>query len=474
MIFNSTAFLVFFIIFFQLYWSINKYAGINIRNFLIILASYLFYGWWDWRFLSLIFVSSLTDYIIGLEMPKSNSITKRKILLGFSLLVNLGFLGFFKYYNFFIDSLNELLGSFSLSPNSQTLNIILPVGISFYTFQTLSYTIDLYRKKIHPEKNILAFFAFVSFFPQLVAGPIERASNLLGQFKEKKVFDYSDVVAGLRLLLWGMFKKVVIADNLGVMVDQLLLPGNETSGISVLFAAFAFAFQIYADFSGYSDMAIGIARTLGFHLMRNFKTPYFSSSLREFWQRWHISLSTWFRDYLYIPLGGSKVSIRRSHINVLITFLVSGLWHGANVTFLLWGGLHGILLVLERKVKFRFPRLVSGLLIFIIVVLLWLPFRAESMQHLKEMIIALFQFSDYRFDELVEVIKSFSVIKFMSLATVFAGFIYAEWLIQQRDFNEWIGQFNKPWRWVGYYLLIITILMLGNFSVKPDFIYFQF
>ena len=208
-------------------------------------------------------------------MPKSNSITKRKILLGFSLLVNLGFLGFFKYYNFFIDSLNELLGSFSLSPNSQTLNIILPVGISFYTFQTLSYTIDLYRKKIHPEKNILAFFAFVSFFPQLVAGPIERASNLLGQFKEKKVFDYSDVVAGLRLLLWGMFKKVVIADNLGVMVDQLLLPGNETSGISVLFAAFAFAFQIYADFSGYSDMAIGIARTLGFHLMRNFKTPYF-------------------------------------------------------------------------------------------------------------------------------------------------------------------------------------------------------
>ncbi|MCF8332186.1 MAG: MBOAT family protein [Bacteroidales bacterium] len=474
MVFNSTAFLVFFIIFFQIYWWTNKYTSINIRNVLLILASYLFYGWWDWRFLSLIFISSLTDYIVGIGLQKTTSISRRKILLGISLLVNLGFLGFFKYYNFFIASLNEFLSYFSININTQTLNIILPVGISFYTFQTLSYTIDLYRNKIQPEKNILAFFAFVSFFPQLVAGPIERASNLLGQFKQKKVFDYSEIIAGLRLMLWGMFKKVVIADNFGVMVDQLLLPGTETSGISVMFGAFAFAFQIYADFSGYSDMAIGIARTMGFDLMRNFKTPYFSGSFREFWQRWHISLSTWFRDYLYIPLGGNRVSLRRSQINVLITFLVSGLWHGANFTFLLWGGFHGLLLVLERKVKIRLPRVLSVMLVFIAVVLLWLPFRAESMQHLSEMAVSLFQFSNYHSGRLIEVINEFSIIRFILLIVVFAAFIYTEWLIQQKDFNEWIGQFNKPWRILSYYLIIFIILILGNFSVKPDFIYFQF
>lgn len=471
MVFNSAAFLVFFLLFFQLYWWINKKASVNTRNLLIIVGSYLFYGWWDWRFLSLMFISSLTDYLVGLNIVRYLGV-RRKLLLVISLVVNLGVLGFFKYFNFFIDSFSTLLGFLPFEINTVTLNVILPVGISFYTFQTLSYAIDVYRGKIKQEKNILSFFAFVSFFPQLVAGPIERASNLLPQFNSKKYFDYAKVISGLRLMLWGMFKKVVIADNLGILVDQLYGQSEGLSGLATIVGSLLFAFQIYADFSGYSDIAIGTGRTLGFDLMKNFKTPYFSSSFREFWQRWHISLSTWFRDYVYIPLGGNRSGRYRVYFNLLLTFLLSGLWHGADVTFLIWGGVHGLLLILERNIKVKWNHFLNNVLVFLLVVILWIPFRAEGMNHFIQLLQSLGRCED--FNVILSIIQAFSVIKFVIILSVLFLFLIVEKHMQDRDFSEWVSQYSHAIRLVFYYVLIGLILFLGNFSVKPDFIYFQF
>ena len=289
MVFNSVAFLIFFILFFQFYWLINNRFHIFYRNIFIIFSSYLFYGWWDWRFLSLIFISSLSDYIIGLNLARTQKKSGRKLLLVLSISVNLGILGFFKYFNFFVDSLQELLQAISLPVHIKSLNIILPVGISFYTFQTLSYTIDIFNRKIQPTRDIASFFAFVSFFPQLVAGPIERAGHLLPQFFGKKEFSYNSCVQGLRLILWGLFKKIVIADNFGTLVDALFDTHQSVTGITTLAGTLLFAFQIYADFSGYSDIAIGLSKMLGFDLMKNFKAPYFSPTFGEFWHRWHRS-----------------------------------------------------------------------------------------------------------------------------------------------------------------------------------------
>lgn len=333
MVFNSTTFLIFFILFFFTYWVINNRFNIAARNLFIIISSYIFYGWWDWRFLSLIAFSTIIDFSIGYLLSKNKSDLYRKGLLIISIIVNLGLLAFFKYFNFFIESLNELLMSFSMQVNITTLKIILPVGISFYTFQTLSYTIDVYKKRLEPTTDILSFFAFVSFFPQLVAGPIERASHLLKQFQVKKLFNYDLCIAGLRLVLWGFFKKIVIADNFGILADTIFNQDASIPGVSVIAGTLFFALQIYTDFSGYSDIAIGISKMLGFDLMVNFKTPYFATSFSDFWSRWHISLSTWFRDYVYIPLGGNRKGKLKTQLNLLITFLLSGLWHGANVTF---------------------------------------------------------------------------------------------------------------------------------------------
>ncbi|MTI38279.1 MBOAT family protein, partial [Fulvivirga lutimaris] len=341
MIFNSFEFLLFLPFCFITYWFVFQ-RHLKAQNFFLLFVSYVFYGWWDWRFLSLIAFSSLVDFIAGQQIEKSKTKTRRRFFLWSSILTNLGFLGFFKYFNFFSESFTDLLQLIGFQANLWSLNVILPVGISFYTFQTMSYTIDLYRGHLKAEKDLVAFFAYVSFFPQLVAGPIERAVNLLPQFKISRKFTYKNGADGMRLIFWGLFKKVVIADNCAIFVDEVFLNYTQASSSELILGSFFFAFQIYGDFSGYSDIAIGTAKLLGFNLMTNFKTPYFSRDMAEFWRRWHISLSTWFRDYVYIPLGGSRVNKKRAVINTFIIFIVSGFWHGANWTFIIWGALNAL------------------------------------------------------------------------------------------------------------------------------------
>jgi len=321
--FNSIDFAIFLPVIFILYWFVaNK--NLKLQNFLIVVASYIFYGWWDWRFLSLILFSTLIDYSVGIRLSKQDNISKRKILLWISILVNLGFLGFFKYYNFFLDNFITAFSFFGTPINVKGLNIILPVGISFYTFQTLSYTIDVYKRKLEPTKDFIAFTAFVSFFPQLVAGPIERATHLLPQFHKRRKFDYALAVDGMRQILWGLFKKIVIADNCAELANQIFNNSADMNGSTLVLGAISFTFQIYGDFSGYSDIAIGTSRLFGFNLKQNFAFPYFSRDISEFWRRWHISLSTWFRDYLYIPLGGSRGGTWMKIRNTFIIFIVSG------------------------------------------------------------------------------------------------------------------------------------------------------
>lgn len=343
MLFNSFEFLIFFLVVFTLYWGINRH--LKLQNWLLFIASYVFYGWWDWSFLGLIFLSTVVDFFIGRKLYQVDKERARKWWLAFSMFFNLGLLGYFKYSNFFIDSFIEAFESLGIDLNVSTLSIILPVGISFYTFQTMSYSLDIYQKELKPTEDFIAFAAFVGFFPQLVAGPIERASRLLPQVSKPRKFNYDQAMDGVRLMLWGFFKKVVIADNLAPVVDDIFNNYQDHSGGTLVLGAVFFAFQIYGDFSGYSDIAIGVSKLFGVELMSNFKFPYFSRSIAEFWRRWHISLSTWFRDYLYIPLGGSRLGRWSSLRNVMIIFLVSGFWHGANWTFIIWGGIHGLLFV---------------------------------------------------------------------------------------------------------------------------------
>lgn len=473
MVFNSATFLLFFIVVYFLYWLINNKLKVGYRNGFTIVASYVFYGWWDWRFLSLIAFSSIADYFLGILLNRQSVRFKRRIILSTSIFINIGILGFFKYFNFFIDSLNQALSLTSFSFSTNTLNIILPVGISFYTFQTLSYTIDIYKKKISPTKDILSFLAFVSFFPQLVAGPIERASHLLKQFQYKKTFNYNQNISGLRLVLWGFFKKVVIADNFGVLADSCFNIETPISGLTTTLGALFFAFQIYADFSGYSDIAIGIARMMGFDLMTNFKTPYFSRSFSEFWRRWHISLSTWFRDYLYIPLGGNKVKSYRIYLNIFITFLVSGLWHGANFTFIIWGALHGLVLLIEKRFNIKGSAF-YGILVFVGAVLFWIPFRAENYTHFIDLLGSLLDINAYNYLYIRNIIENFASMRFIYLMLIFIVFILIEFSMKTKAFDEWIGCKPKLNRVGIYYVLILIILLMGNFSVKPSFIYFQF
>ena len=341
MLFNSLDFAVFLPVVFILYWFVTN-NNLKLQNFLVLVASYVFYGWWDWRFLTLIVFSTIVDFTIGRRLGIEKENIKRKYLLCTSVVVNLGFLGFFKYYNFFLENFIEAFSLFGYSISANTLNIILPVGISFYTFQTMSYSIDVYRKRLRPTNDIIAFGAFVAFFPQLVAGPIERATNLLPQFYKKRTFEYYKAVDGMRQILWGLFKKVVIADNCAEYANIIFNNYQDYNGSTLLLGAIFFTFQIYGDFSGYSDIAVGTSRLFGFNLMQNFATPYFSRDIAEFWRRWHISLSTWFRDYLYIPLGGSRGSKRQQIRNIFIIFIVSGFWHGANWTFIVWGALNAI------------------------------------------------------------------------------------------------------------------------------------
>ncbi len=477
MLFNSIEFFVFLPIVFLLYWFVTN-KNLKRQNLLIAIASYVFYGWWDWRFLSLIAFSTLIDYSIGILLSKWEKDSDRKILLWISICVNLGFLGFFKYYNFFIESLVSSFSFFGKELSVSLLNIILPVGISFYTFQTLSYTIDVYKKKLEPTKDFVAFIAFVSFFPQLVAGPIERATNLLPQFYKKREFVYKNAVDGLRQMLWGLFKKVVIADNCAKYANIIFNNSDDYSGSTLFLGAFLFSFQIYCDFSGYSDIAIGTSRLFGFNLMRNFAFPYFSRDIAEFWRRWHISLSTWFRDYLYIPLGGSRGGLKMKIRNTFIIFVVSGFWHGANWTFIIWGALNAIYflpLMLAGKNRINTDTIAQGKILpsikeffqmvitFSITVIAWVFFRADSVSHAISFLKEIFSKTLFYNFELFPT----------TTLLLLLFFIIIEWLGRTGEYAiQKIDFLNKPLRW-GFYILII-VLMFSFTGEEQEFIYFQF
>ncbi|MEZ5194840.1 MAG: MBOAT family O-acyltransferase [Bacteroidales bacterium] len=448
------------------------------QNIFLLVASYVFYGWWDWRFLSLIVVSSFVDYFVANKIDTTSNVKTRKIYLTVSILVNIGFLGFFKYFNFFVDSFVEAFANVGITMHARTLNIILPVGISFYTFQTLSYTIDVYRKKLAPTRDFIAFFTFVAFFPQLVAGPIERAINLLPQFYEKRKFDIAKATDGMKQILWGLFKKVIIADYCAGYVDEIFSNYDTLPGSTLLLGAFLFAFQIYGDFSGYSDIAIGTARLFGFDLMRNFAYPYFSRDIAEFWRRWHISLSTWFRDYVYIPLGGSKGDTLFKIRNVLIIFVVSGFWHGANWTFVIWGLLNGLYflpLMLFNLNRSNMGITAQGkwlpslketgqmLITFFITLIAWIFFRSDNVGQAFHYISEMFSVSLFTLPEL----------KKLYFVPVVLIFILIEWVSREKQHALEISNLPVYVRWPVY--LVFGFVVLLSFNNNPNsFIYFQF
>ena len=483
MLFNSFEFLIFLPIVFLLYWFVFDYAirkckkQLLWQNLFVVVASYIFYGWWDWRFLILIAITTILSFLSGIGIEKAHTQRGKKTVMIANIVVNLGILGVYKYYDFFAEQFAQLFG---IESDFLLLHLILPVGISFYTFQALSYSIDVYRKQIQPTHDIVAFTAFLSFFPQLVAGPIERATNLLPQFQRKRHFDYTQAVDGMRQILWGLFKKIVVADNCAAYVDTVFADISTQSGSTLLLAAVLFTFQIYGDFSGYSDIAIGTAKLFGINLMRNFNVPYFSRDIAEFWRRWHISLTTWFRDYVYIPLGGSRPVVperlkakgeRRAarYIkwiavrNTFVIFLLSGFWHGANWTFVLWGAYHALLfvplLVMNKNRRFMdderqwtdIPRM---LLTFVLVVIGWIFFRASDMASCWDYFSGIWQLSLFT----LPVVEN-SLLLWATIAAIIVMLII-----------EWTKQL--PNRWWLYYGLLVAIWWFAGQDV--DFIYFQF
>ena len=482
MLFNSLDFAIFLPIVFLLYWFVAQ-KNLKLQNALIVVASYIFYGWWDWRFLSLIIFSTVVDYLVGQKLRNEEKQSKRKVLLWTSILVNLGFLGFFKYYNFFLENFVDAFSLFGMQINANSLNIILPVGISFYTFQTLSYTIDVYKKKLEPTKDFIAFSAFVCFFPQLVAGPIERATNLLPQFYKKRTFEYHKAVDGMRQILWGLFKKVVIADNCAEFANQIFNNSADMNGSTLVLGAIFFTFQIYGDFSGYSDIAIGTSRLFGFDLKQNFATPYFSRDIAEFWRRWHISLSTWFRDYLYIPLGGSRGGTWMKVRNTFAIFLVSGFWHGANWTFIIWGALNAIYflpllltnnnrknlgVVAEGKYLPSFRELIAMLTTFMLTVFAWIFFRANDLKHALSYISEIFSVSLFSLPLFNE-----RLIAIQTLILVFI-FLVVEWYGRNNQFA--ISTLALSWKPINRYLMYYSIVfaIYWFYTNEQQFIYFQF
>ena len=483
MLFNSIEFLVFLPIVFAFYWLLHK--QLRWQNAFVVAASYLFYGWWDWRFLMLIAFTTLCSYGSGLAIGnKQNNPSAKgpspKFYLWANIVLNLLILGLFKYYDFFAQSFaNAFLGG---NADRILLHLVLPVGISFYTFQALSYSIDVYRGNMKPTRDIVAFFAYVSFFPQLVAGPIERATSLLPQFEQSRKFDYATAVDGLRQMLWGFFKKMVVADSCAIYVDIIFDHPDWFNGSSLLLAALLFTIQIYGDFSGYSDIAIGCAKLFGIRLRRNFNVPYFSRDIAEFWRRWHISLTTWFRDYIYIPMGGSRVSKWRVLLNTLVIFLVSGLWHGANWTFVAWGAYHALLflplILLGKNRKYRnvvaegrtlpsLRELGQMLLTFLLAMMGWILFRADSIeqagQYYTHMFSTLFDGSP----TLTSNMDGWVVFVAVTVMTV------VEWLNRDREHEFARQPRNRFLRWSGY---IALLFMIGAFMVTNEmpFIYFLF
>ncbi len=489
MLFNSLEFLIFLPLVFLLYWFVFN-RNLKLQNLFIVVVSYIFYGWWDWRFLILIAFTSLCSYLSGLlikhqyhrDEEKSNR--KARIVASSNIILNLAILGVFKYFNFFVETFVDAFSLAGVGLEATTLKIILPVGISFYTFQALSYSIDVYRKKMEPTRDIVAFFAYVSFFPQLVAGPIERATNLLPQFYRTRRFDHNIAVDGLRQILWGLFKKVVIADNCALYVNQVWGNYHDESGSTLALAAILFAFQIYGDFSGYSDIAIGTAKLFGISLMQNFRLPYFSRDIAEFWRRWHISLTTWFRDYVYIPLGGSRGGRWKAVRNTFIIFLVSGFWHGANWTFIAWGAYHALLflpLILLGKNRRYTDTVADGKLLpsvkefvqmvftFVLATIGWIIFRAESIADAGGYIISIFDVSLLSMPDFKEIVSLIDIV------LIFIMLVY-EWTRRTREHPfENLGK-NVVVRWLIYFIFITLIILniIMNIEGEQTFIYFQF
>ncbi len=478
MLFNSLSFLLFLPIVFSLYWWANK-KGLQLQNFLLLVASYFFYACWDWRFLFLLLFSTALDYFTGIQMAEAKNQGNKKFWFWLSIIVNLGFLGIFKYYNFFADSFAEVLSGLGFQANFWTLKVILPVGISFYTFHGLSYIIDIYKGRIAPERNIITYSLFVAYFPLLVAGPIERATHLLPQIKKRRFFDYTKAVDGMHQILWGLFKKVVIADTCALYANDIFDHYESMNSLSLFLGAIYFSFQIYGDFSGYSDIALGTSKLLGINLLRNFNYPYFSRDIAEFWRRWHISLSSWFRDYLYIPLGGSQGGMGIKIRNTFIIFLVSGFWHGANWTFIIWGGLHAVfflpLLITQNnrnniatvasgKALPTFKELAAMLLTFGLTAFAWIFFRAKTVSEALSYIKNMFRFNFEGGIQFLE-FERYSV----EFLLVLGLFVIVEWNSRERE-HPIAGKMAG----LKAIVVVIAILILGVFSSPSDFIYFQF
>ncbi len=483
MLFNSFDFLIFLLFVFILYWFVAN-RSLRLQNALLLIASYFFYACWDWRFLFLLMFSTALDYFTGLKIEQASGIKMRKFWLWLSVGVNVGFLGVFKYYNFFATSFANAISHLGLQVNPWTLQVILPVGISFYTFHGLSYILDIYNKKIKAETDIVEYSVFVSFFPLLVAGPIERATHLLPQIKRKRTFDYAMAVSGLRQMLWGFFKKVVIADNCARLADLTFDYYQAYSGSTLFLGAVFFAIQIYCDFSGYSDIAIGTAKLFGINLLRNFAYPYFSRDIAEFWRRWHISLSSWFKDYLYIPLGGSRGGLWMKIRNTFIIFLVSGFWHGAKWTFIAWGALNALYFLplmltnnnrvnLDIVAKGRylpsFKEFIMILTTFLLTVLAWIFFRSESMS-------TAFKYLSKVFSQTFFTFPDFKVAAgFITLAPLIIFFFVVEWIGREGQFaiENIKGRWNRPLRWA-FYSAIIFLMGMFMRTTETPFIYFQF
>ena len=472
MIFNSAAYAVFLPCIFLIYWSIpHKY-----RWGLLLVGSYYFYMSWNAKYVVLIAATTLVSYLCAIGIERTDDLRKKKFAVIVALVISLGILYVFKYFSFSIDLLSHIVPI-----QIPQLSFLLPVGISFYTFQTLSYVIDVYKKKVSAEKNLGVYATFVSFFPQLVAGPIERTSNLLPQIKSEKRFHYEDAAYGVRLILWGLYKKMVIADNLAIYVDQVYGNVRAYTGGSVAAAVFFFSIQIYCDFSGYSDIARGSAKLLGIDLMENFRSPYFSASIREFWSRWHISLSTWFRDYVYIPLGGNRVSKGRNALNYLITFLLSGLWHGANLTFAAWGGLHGIGQICENTLdrkkgeKHNMIWAMRVLLVFIFVTLAWVFFRASTFHDALYVFTAMFSGITSVRSYLIDGAHALGINKSLGLKLLIylAPLILYDFISLKKDICEWIGSKNIMIRYV-YMAVMILLILFAGYVGQSTFVYFQF
>ncbi len=487
MLFNSIDFALFLPLVFLLYWY-GVQRSLKLQNLLLLAASYFFYSCWDWRFLFLLVFSTILDYYTGIKINDASGKRQRKTWLLISVITNLGFLGVFKYYNFFAASFASAIGMLGFKADVATLEVILPVGISFYTFHGLSYVFDIYNRKIEPSRNFISYSLFVSFFPLLVAGPIERATHLLPQMEKPRTFNYSQAVDGLRQILWGLFKKIVIADNCAEIANQVFDHSSSYSGVTLILGGVFFAFQIYGDFSGYSDIALGTARLFGFELLRNFAFPYFSRDIAEFWRRWHISLSSWFRDYLYIPLGGNKGSVMRKVRNVFIIFLVSGFWHGANWTFIAWGALNALYilpLVIAGKNRSNIETVAQGrvlpslkefsqmLLTFGLAVFAWIFFRAESLTHalqyVKNMFTGLFARSSYN-----EALHFMQHTMGYTIPLLLLVFVLTEWSGREQKYalERMALKYPRFLRWTFYYSIAAALFFLGG--SEQQFIYFQF